>query len=171
MTIILAATGCIYSNRFGPIVKKIQIHEKLMYLPTSFQGICLIRNTLRERVFWKKWLYFETFYQPSFKVGSRGGDKPFSVFESSKKGPVPPQVCSSKRVRTEANVSTGLHPEFSTVAFQNFRELTLIVHLTALTVSEPLLQLVVPVGWKIADVTEIADVIGIVTSAILVAHT
>ena len=76
-----------------------------------------------------------------------------------------------KRVRTEANVSTGWHFCFLTVAFQNFRELTLIVYLTALTVSEPLLQLVIPIGWKIADVTEIADVTDIVTSAILVPRT
>ena len=56
-----------------------------------------------------------------------------------------------------------MHGCFLTVAFQNFRELTLIVYLTALTVSEPLIQLVIPIGWKIADVTEIADVTGIVT--------
>ena len=47
----------------------------------------------------------------------------------------------------------------------------MIVYLTASTETASQLQLVVPVGWKIADVTEIADVTGIVTSAILVSHT
>ena len=53
-TIILAATGWIYSNRFGPITKKFQILQELRYLPARFQGICLIRNSLREIPFWKK---------------------------------------------------------------------------------------------------------------------
>ena len=66
-TIILDATGWIYSSRFGPIAKKNQILQELRYLPARFQGICSIRNTLWEISFWKSWLDCQTLCAPSFE--------------------------------------------------------------------------------------------------------
>ena len=65
--IILVATGWIYSNRFGPIAKKNQIHVKLMYLDLGYQGNYSICNSLWEISFWKSWMDWNTLCQPSFE--------------------------------------------------------------------------------------------------------
>ena len=67
------------SNRIDPIAKKNQIHEKLMYLPMGFQGICLIQNSLREISFWS-WVQRSAVSRPrgGADVSNLGFDNPRS---------------------------------------------------------------------------------------------